>query len=74
MSTQNDSQRFLRLPEVSHRTGLGKSTILAWESQARFPKAVRLSPTIRVWLGEDIDSWIRLRHEESRHQSETTAP
>jgi prophage regulatory protein len=73
MSTQDESQRFLRLPEVSHRTGLGKSTILAWESQARFPKAVRLSPTIRVWLAEDIDSWIRSRYEESRNQNGVSA-
>ena len=68
MNTSDQALRFLRLPEVSHLTGLGKSTILAWESQERFPKAVRLSATIRVWMAGDIEDWIRESY--SRNQRE----
>ena len=58
--------RFIKLPEVSSQTGMGKSTILAWESQGRFPKAVRLSKTIRVWLEHDISNWIALKSHNSK--------
>jgi prophage regulatory protein len=60
----NENPRFKRLEEVSNQTSLGKSTILAWESQGRFPKAVRLSPTFRVWLESDVDAWMLERHAE----------
>jgi predicted DNA-binding transcriptional regulator AlpA len=50
--------KFIRLPEVSTMTGLGKSTILAWEAGGKFPKATRLSATMRVWLKQDITNWI----------------
>ena len=66
MNTSDQALRFLRLPEVSHLTGLGKSTILAWESQERFPRAVRLSATLRVWMAGDIEDWIKSRYALSR--------
>jgi predicted DNA-binding transcriptional regulator AlpA len=66
MNMQEQVTRFLRLPEVSYLTGLGKSTILAWESQNRFPRAVRLSPTIRVWMAGDIEDWIRESYARNR--------
>ncbi|CAM3699674.1 AlpA family transcriptional regulator [Polynucleobacter arcticus] len=57
-STLNNQPRFVRLDHVANQTGLGKSTILAWEATGRFPKAIRLSTTLRVWLESDIDNWI----------------
>ena len=68
MNTQDQALRFLRLPEVSHLTGLGKSTILAWESQERFPKAIRLSPTVRVWMARDIEDWMKSQYQTNRRQ------
>ena len=68
MNTQDQALRFLRLPEVSHLTGLGKSTILAWESQERFPRAVRLSPTVRVWMARDIEDWMKSQYQTNRRQ------
>ncbi len=62
MNTSDQVSRFLRLPEVSHLAGLGKSTILAWENQKRFPRAVRLSPTVRVWALGDIEDWIKSKY------------
>jgi len=57
-----EKPRFARISEVAEITGLGKSTILAWETQGKFPKAVRLSPTFRVWLEADIHTWILAKH------------
>ena len=68
MNTSDQVSRFLRLPEVSHLTGLGKSTILAWESQERFPRAVRLSPTVRVWMAGDIEDWMKSQYQTNRCQ------
>ena len=59
--------RFKSLPEVSEMTQLGKSTILAWEAQGRFPKAVRLSKTRRVWLEQDVHHWMLQKYEEMRN-------
>jgi predicted DNA-binding transcriptional regulator AlpA len=55
---QQHEIRFIKLQEVSLLTTLGKSTILAWEAKGNFPKAIRLSKTLRVWLLEDIQNWI----------------
>jgi predicted DNA-binding transcriptional regulator AlpA len=57
--------KFIRLPEVAAIIGLGKSTIIAWEAQDKFPKAVRLSPTFRVWLESDVNEWILNKHREA---------
>lgn len=64
-STATEAPRFKSLPEVSEITQLGKSTILAWESQGKFPKAIRLSKTRRVWLEQDIHHWMLNQRTES---------
>ena len=53
-----NSNRLLRLPEVSKLTSLGKSTINLWVSQGRFPAPIPLSPTIKVWRLSDVEHWI----------------
>ncbi|MDO9024719.1 AlpA family phage regulatory protein [Zwartia sp.] len=57
--SSGDHLRFVSLSQVSNKTTLGKSTIALWEAEGRFPKAVRLCRTKRVWLESDIDSWMR---------------
>jgi len=66
MNTDSPSEapRFLKLEDISYKTKLGKSTILAWESQGRFPAAVRLSPAFRVWLESDVHNWMMNKREE----------
>lgn len=54
--------RFIKLEATANQTGMGKSTVLAWEATGRFPPAVRLSTTLRVWLQEDVDNWILEQH------------
>ena len=64
MTNQNTSihPKFLKIDSVASQVGMGKSTVLAWESTGKFPRAVRLSKTIRVWLQQDIDNWILEQH------------
>jgi prophage regulatory protein len=62
------SPRFLEIPEVSNRVSLGRTTILLWESEGRFPRAVRLSPTKRVWLESDINAWMLEKHAQETTQ------
>lgn len=60
--------RFIRIDEVSRQTSLAHSTILAWEATGKFPVAIRLSKTLRVWLASDVDSWILGLHSKQKSQ------
>ncbi len=54
--------RLLRLHEVMHRTGLGRSTVYDLMSWGEFPKPVQLGNTSRVaWVDSEITDWIRAR-------------
>lgn len=55
---QTEAPRFINLNEVRNRVCLGKTTILHWEATGRFPRAVRLSATKRVWLEADVNNWV----------------
>jgi len=57
-----EAPRFKSLPEISQSTKLGESTILAWEAKGKFPKAIRLSKTRRVWLESDVNTWMVEQH------------
>ncbi len=54
--------RFKNINETSEIVSLSKSTILLWESQGRFPEAVRLSKKKRVWLESDLNDWVIKMH------------
>ena len=51
--------RLIRLKEVQHRVGLGRSTIYKRMSEGRFPKARSLGPKCVVWVEAEIDAWIQ---------------
>ena len=53
-----NSKQLLRISEVSDFTSLAKSTINLWVAQGKFPKPITLSPTIKVWKGQQINDWI----------------
>lgn len=53
--------RLIRLPEVQHRVGLGRSTIYRWMAEGKFPKPVQLGGYTVAWDDADIDEWIRMR-------------
>ena len=50
--------RLIRLKEVQHRVGLGRSTIYKRMSEGRFPKARSLGPKCVVWVEKEIDEWV----------------
>jgi prophage regulatory protein len=51
-------KQILRRPEVSRRTGLGRSALYAAIQAGRFPKQVKLSPRAVGWLEEEVTQWI----------------
>ena len=55
--------RLIRLPEVQHRVGLGRSTIYRWMSEGKFPKPVQLGGYAVAWAEDEVEEWIcrRLR-------------
>ena len=50
--------RLIRLPEVQHRVGLGRSTIYRWMSEGKFPEPVQLGGHAVAWLEDDVEKWI----------------
>ena len=65
---------FTKLESTAKQVGLGKSTVLAWEATGKFPRAVRLSATVRVWLQQDIDDWILDQHAKTAEGNAKAAP
>ena len=55
--------RLIRLKEVQHRVGLGRSTIYRWMSEGIFPKPVSLGGHAVAWIEEDVEAWISERIE-----------
>lgn len=51
--------RLVRLREVQHRVGLGRSTIYRWMDEGKFPKPHSLGGYAVRWLESDIDEWIQ---------------
>ncbi len=54
------AERFIRIREVSHRTGLATSTIWKWVAEGKFPEPIRLGRRFTVWAESGIDGWIGL--------------
>ncbi|WP_422346039.1 helix-turn-helix transcriptional regulator [Parasphingorhabdus sp.] len=52
------SARLLRLSEVQHRVGLGRSTIYRWMEDGKFPRPHSIGGYSVRWLESDIDGWI----------------
>lgn len=53
-----ETRRLIRLPEVQHRVGLGRSTIYRWMAEGRFPKPVHLGDYAVAWPEHEIAQWI----------------
>ena len=50
--------RLIRLPEVQHRVGLGRSTIYRWMAEGKFPKPVQLGGYAVAWSEREVEAWI----------------
>lgn len=53
--------RLIRLKEVQHRVGLGRSTIYRWMSEGKFPRPVQLGGYAVAWAEDEIDQWVECR-------------
>ncbi|MCK9140956.1 AlpA family transcriptional regulator [Haemophilus influenzae] len=61
---QNEPQpndRFLRIDEVVHLTGLSRSTIYEYARFKRFPEAVNLGSNKRAWIESEVRQWMNDR-------------
>mgnify|MGYP003308479163 CR=1 FL=1 len=56
----------LRLSEVIHRTGLGRSTLYALAKNGECPKPIKIGPRRAAWILEEIQEWVSDRIKESR--------
>jgi prophage regulatory protein len=52
--------RLLRLVEVRHRVGLGKTMIYAMIGEGRFPKPYKITPAAARWSEREVEAWIAL--------------
>ncbi|MBE8127393.1 MULTISPECIES: AlpA family transcriptional regulator [Photobacterium] len=53
--------RFIRLKEVMHVTGLGRSSIYNYMAEGRFPKTVSLGGRAVAWVESEITDWIQAK-------------
>ncbi len=50
--------RFLRLDEVLHLTGIGRNTVYRRIREGTFPKQVKIGPNSVAWRQSDIALWM----------------
>ena len=61
--------RFLRLPEVEHLTGLNKSTIYRLMREREFVQCVQITPRCTGWSEAKVLQWVQDRIAASTTQS-----
>ena len=59
-------RRLLRLPEVKHQVGLGRTEIYRRIKLGEFPTSVSLGARAVAWPSDVIDSWIAERIKSGR--------
>lgn len=64
---EREGPRFLRLPDVRAKTGLGRSTIYLRIEQGTFPRPIKLGERAVGWIQAEVDAWVAQRIEASRH-------
>lgn len=55
---QQEIDRMLRLNEVQHLTGIGRSAIYTRMKEGTFPKQVKIGPNSVAWRQSDIAQWM----------------
>ena len=62
--------RILKLKEVLHRTGLGRTTMYKLIKSLEFPQSIRLGLRAVGWLESEVEAWIKNRVDDrNRHSS-----
>jgi len=54
-------RRFLRLPEVKHQVGIGRTAIYQKIKSGEFPAPISLGPRAVGWTSDSIENWIEAR-------------
>jgi prophage regulatory protein len=57
-SNSNMSRRLLRLKEVQHQVGLGRSSIYDKIKRGEFPAPISLGARAVAWPSEVVSAWI----------------
>jgi len=52
------ADRFLRLKEVLHITGLSRNTVYRRIREKTFPKQIRIGSNSVAWRQSEIDKWM----------------
>lgn len=55
--------RLIRLKDVMHSTGLGRSTIYKYIEEGIFPKSVSLGDRAVGWVESEVMGWVMARIE-----------
>lgn len=50
---------FIKLKEVMHATGLGRSSIYKFMEEGHFPQSISLGARAIAWQESDIQNWIQ---------------
>ncbi|EXF95592.1 DNA-binding protein [Pseudomonas fluorescens HK44] len=58
MTETKSIDRFLRLDEVLHTTGLGRNTVYRRIREGTFPKQIRIGPNSVAWRQSAIAKWM----------------
>ena len=61
MQSETKPRRFLRLPEVKHASGYGRTAIYEKIKAGEFPKPYPLGARAVGWLADDVEAWIESR-------------
>jgi len=68
-------ERILRLPDVSERTGLRRSTIYNYIGKGTFPPSIKLGSAQAVgWLESEVQQWTQAQVRASRGESQDSQP
>jgi len=65
--------RLIRLKDVKHVTGLGRSTIYKYIEEGVFPKSVSLGGRAVAWVESEVMGWVMARIEARDTQESFTA-
>lgn len=66
--------RLIRLKEVKHATGLGRSTIYKYIEDGTFPKSVSLGERAVAWVESEVVGWVMARIEARDTNESLVAP
>jgi len=61
MDVDEVETRLIRMPELMHMTGLGRTSIWRKEKAGAFPRRRRLGPNSVAWLLSEVQAWLRSR-------------